>query len=161
MKNRNSTIIVIILVIISILVSSYLIISSRIDANYIPNYNLEDFYTFPSKKLGVNEYKVVNVNTEEMAKTYFNYYISLLIENIDLAYEYLSEDYKVETYPNKDFLKKRIAEITENYTEVPTFSSYNVENDKKKGIVTYKIKDTNNRLYTFYVEAVMKYSVEF
>lgn len=158
MKNKNSVMISIILVVLALLLGVYFIVSSRIDAKYTPNYNLDDFYKYPEKTLGVNEYKVVSVQESDMIKTYFSAYARLLMEDINDAYNHL-DDNTGRTYPNIDSFKNKVGSLTNNFTKRPVFSSYTIENTKEN--IVYKIKDTRGNIYIFTVEAVMKYTVSF
>ncbi len=160
MKHKNVTLVSICIIIIIILLGLYLIISSRIKAMYTPNYNLDDFYPYPIKTLGVNEYQVVKVDDEEVIRDYFNSFIRLCLENTSEAYSLLDNDYAIEFYPTLNSFKEYVASITDNYTYMPVFSMYTYlsSNDDT---TTYQIKDKNNNIYIFEVEAVMKYTVRF
>lgn len=162
MKNKNITIVSLCIVATVILIGAYIIISSRIDAKYTPNYNLDDFYPYPEKKLGVNEYQVVSVDEQEMVKTYFDTYVMSFFEDIDDAYAHLDNDYSLEAFPNIRLFKEKIITITDNFTYLPVFKSYTpIIDEENPDLTIYKIKDKKDNVYIFTIEAVMKYTVRF
>ncbi len=162
MKNKNLTLVSFGIVAITIFIGAYIIISSRIDAKYTPNYNLDDFYPYPEKKLGVNEYQVVKVNEQEMIKTYFDSFAMSLFEDIDGAYAHLENDWGLDNYPNIRLFKEKVITLTNNFTYLPEFKAYTHVTDKENpDLKIYKVKDKNDNIYIFTIEAVMKYTVRF
>jgi len=160
MKNKNATIVSIVLIIIAALVGVYFIIYSRVKVEYIPNYNLDDTYVFPERIMNVNEYQPVRVTEKDMIKTYFNTYVTLYFEDIDRAYSFL-DDNEVKNYPTIDSFKTKVSLMTNNLTEMPSMKGYTIESDKKTGNQIYRVKDKNGNITVFIVEAVMKYRVMF
>lgn len=158
MKNKSAVLVSSFLVVIIVLIGVYFVISSQIDANYVPNYLLEDFIPFPEKSLGVNEYKVVTVSEEDMIKNYFNSFVSLMLENIDEAYEKLDDETKLDIYKDINSFRIKVEFITVDYAIVPSFAEYSVSSDED-GKKIYIVKDKRNNIYRFIVEAVMKYTV--
>ncbi len=162
MKSKNITIVSIFLVLLFILIGAYMIISSHIDAKYTPNYNLDDFYPYPEKKLGVNEYQVVTVSEQEMIKTHFDAFVMSFFEDIDASYSHIENDWGLENYPNIRLFKEKIITLTDNFTYLPEFHSYApITDDENKDLKIYKVKDKKNNVYVFTIEAVMKYTVRF
>lgn len=155
---KNNKVITIILILIMILLGAYFIISSRIDAKYQPNYTLEDFYEMPKRKVGVNEYTVASVDEEDMVVTYFNTYVMMFFENIDEAYSLLDEYSSLETYPNIEEFKKKVSSLTVGFTEIPKINEYSISKDDD-GHTVYTVSDKKGNIYTFTIEAVMKYTV--
>lgn len=157
MKNKNLTVVSIILVLIAVLTGVYFVLSSRIKVNYTPNYALKDGRV-PKEKQEINEYKVFNVTLEDMARTYFNSYITLMFEDINEAYNIL-EDTTQDLYPNVESFKQKANLLTDNFTHYPVFKAYKTETDKDEEVDIYKVKDSNNNIYTFKVKSVMNYKV--
>lgn len=162
MKNKNITIVSFSIVAIVIFICAYIIISSRIDAKYTPNYNLDDFYPYPEKKLGVNEYQVARVSEQEMVKTYFDSFVMSFFEDIDSAYAHLENDWGLDNYPNIRVFREKVITLTNNFTYLPEFKSFTYMTDEENpDLKMYKIKDKNDNIYIFTVGAVMKYTVRF
>lgn len=156
MKKIN--IVSLVLIFIIIILGSYFIISSRIDAKYEPNYTLEDYYKKPIKKVGVNSYTVSQVSSEDMIKTYFSTYTSMLYEDIESAYSHLDKKEKIK-YPNLSFFKNKVSNLTKDFTELPKLKTYDIGKEDDKTI--YKMSDEHGNVYIFKIEAVMKYTVSF
>lgn len=159
MKNRDTFKITIVIVVIVVAIAAYFIISSRIDANYTPNYLLEDFVKFPIKNADVNEYKVVKVSAEEMALAYFNRYVMSMVEHPEEAYELLDEESKINIYRNMEWFNRKVSMLTNDYTIVPEFDSYSMSIEDGKTV--YVVKDKRNNIYTFRASGIMKYTVTF
>jgi len=156
---KKNTIITLCIIFVIIMTGCYLIINSRIKAQYEPNYLLEDFYVKPERKMNVNEYKVVKVEENEMVEIYFNTYISLLLENFSLAYAYLDEESQLEQFPNLDSFRNKVSHITNSFSITPKIDRYDLKTEDDKKI--YTISDKNGNIYEFQVDAVMKYTVSF
>ncbi len=162
MKNKNITIVSFCIVAFVVFIGAYIIISSRIDAKYTPNYNLDDFYPYPEKKLGVNEYQVVKVSEQEIVKTYFDSFVMSFFEDIDGSYSNLENDYGLDNYPNIRLFKEKVITLTDNFTYLPEFKSFaHMTDEENPNLIMYKVKDKKDNIYIFTVEAVMKYTVRF
>ncbi len=157
MKKIN--IVSIVLIAIIVCIGGYFIISSRIDAKYTLDYSLDNYYKMPPKKLGVNEYTVSSVTREDMVKTYFNRYITMMIENAENAYLYVDEDEKNSKFPSLQIFKKHVEYLTDNYERLPKLKTYDI--GKEDEYLIYKMSDDKGNIYIFKIEAVMKYSVSF
>ena len=110
-------------------------------------------YESIAKTYGINEYSVVNISNDEMAKIYFDTYKKLVIRDIKGAYEKLDDDNKSKfssiekfnEYVNKlDILNKRA-------------TKYNIFN--KNGYTVYVVYDSSNNYYAFKTNGVLQYTV--
>lgn len=158
--NKNNRIITIAVILVFASIGAYFIISSRINNEYLPNYNLDDFYVIPNKKVGVNEYKAAQVNDEDMVRTYFNTYTMMLFEDINRAYTYVGEKTR-KFYPNIMSFRIIAGNLTKNFTELPQIDRYEISNEKDTNNQIIKVSDKTGHIYVFTVEAVMKYTVDF
>ena len=158
MKNKNLPVYIVIIAIM-IFIGIYAIINNLIKSEYSPDYTLEDFYIVPDKKVEVNGYTVSTVSDEDMVNTYFNTYTLMLFEDIDKAYSKLNADYRTKKYPNIKSFNDYVANITNNFTELPQIKEYYIEKKEKETI--YRIIDKNGNKYIFAVTAVMEYEVYF
>lgn len=156
--NKNNRIVTICVIVVFVMIGVYVFISSNITKEHTPNYNLDDFYVLPKRKLGVNEYKPVQVSDEDMVKTYFNNYVICFLEDPDRAYSYLSANAK-KIYPTISAFKAHLSAITQNFTTLPEIDRYEYVSSKEAKVV--KISDKSGYRYTFTIEAVMKYTVDF
>lgn len=154
---KKNTFIALSISIIMIIVGMYILINRKIKVEYIPNYQLEDYYTSPTKNLNVNEYRVLKINDTDMIELYFTHYTTLFFDNISKAYSYLNEEAQLEQYPNLEVFKDKVSTLTNNFMEMPRIDRYEITNQKDKKI--YTISDKNGNIYEFQVEAVMKYTV--
>lgn len=155
---KNVNVVSIVIIIFFVLLGAYIIISNRIGDAFEPNYTLEDFYTIPRKEVGVNEYTPVLTTEEDMVKTYFNTYVSLLFESLSTAYSLLDSS-ELEKFPNLETFKKYASDLTDDFKELPRIKDYKIETIDGKKIIT--IGDANFNRYIFTIEAVMKYTVKF
>lgn len=160
MKNRPIVKVSVFLIIIIVSIGAYVLIGSRIKTKYTPNYLLDDFVPFPQKKVGVNEYRVASVSDSDMIKMYFNMYIGELLENIESAYQRLDDESKLEVFPNIDSFRSKVVLLTNDYKVVPEFSGYTTSK-ADDGKVLYIVKDKRDNIYTFRIDAAMKYTVTF
>ena len=157
-KKPNNLIVYIVLILIAVGIGIYVIISNSINSDYNPDYNLDNAYVMPSRKVDVNEYKVATVREDEMVSTYFNTFITLMLETPQKSFTYIDSDYKELKY-NNDINKyvEHIKVLTNDYTYLPKIDVY-----KKEILGTntiYNVLDTNGNKYIFSIEAVMKYRV--
>ena len=151
----NNTKITILLISTFVLIGVYIWIKSTIYVTYKPSYEIEDFYTLPDRKMSVNEYKNVKVTDDEMAKKYFNVFMSTVFSNPIESYGLLEDDYREENYPTYGMYLDYIKNITNDFTTWPLADSYKKENNN------YTVIDENGYKYIFVIEAVMKYRVKF
>ena len=156
---KNSTKIIIVILFAFILIGIYFFINSRIKVYYEPVYNIDDFYTIPSRKLSVNEYKIVEINDEEAARKYFNIFISEVFNSRDKSYNLLDDDYKENRFPTYGMYLSYLNTVTNDFSLLPKISSYS--KDISGNYTIYTVLDQNNYKYVFIVEAVMKYKVKF
>lgn len=156
---KKNTIMAIILILIAISIGAYFIISSRLDAKYVPNYMLEDFYKKPYKKVGVNEYTVVNVSDRDMVDTYFRTYTNMFFEDLGMAYQKLDSKFREKKYPTLNSFSSFVSSLTSDFLAIPKIKSYDIDTENGKTI--YSIRDTRGNIYKFTIEAVMKYTVSF
>ena len=155
----SSTKITVFIVSIFVLLGIYIWIKSTIKVNYVPAYEIDDFYTIPDRRMSVNEYKNVLVSDDEMAKKYFNVFISTMINNPEKSYGLLEDDYREENFPTYGKYLAYIKNITKDFTDWPLADSYKKESDGENMI--YVVKDKQGYKYVFIIEAVMKYKVKF
>lgn len=153
---RKNSIVAIILVLIAISIGAYFLISARLDARYIPNYELEDFYQKPIKKVGVNEYVVTSVSKEDMAFSYFNIYTNMFYEDLSSAYQKLDPKEK-EKYPSINSFERFVSSITDDFTSILKMEGYDIKNEDD--MTVYEIKEENGHIFKFKIEGVMKYTV--
>lgn len=158
--NKNNRVVTFVIILIFAAIGIYFVVSSRIDVEYAPNNDVEDYYAIPNRKTGVNEYKPASVTEEDMVRTYFNSYVLLLVEDLPRAYAHLSEKSRG-FYPNSVAFRVLAANLTSNFTELPQIDRYEISKEKNAEIQTIKVSDTKGHIYVFTVEAVMKYTVDF
>ncbi len=160
MMNKNNRVVTLAVILIFAAIGAYVVIGSRIHSEYVPNYQLEDFYIAPSRKMGINEYKPASVTDEDMVITYFNTFVVCLIEDMERAYGHLSEKGR-KLYPNMLSFRILVSNLTDGFTELPRIDSYEMSKDKDTDRQIIKISDKNGHIYVFTIEAVMKYTVDF
>lgn len=159
MKEKNNVKLYVIVGVLFGMIAIYVIARYSIKSQYTPNYLLEDFYVMPERVLGVNEYSVSRVTNEDMAKTYFNLFASMMLFNTDKSYEYLNPTYRENNYPTLDSYRNKVALLTDNFTKQPQIDSYNYV--EKDNVMRYIVVDKNGNRYRFDATAVMKYTVYF
>lgn len=121
---------------------------------YTESYLKEEEYIMIPKTYGVNEYSLMNITDEQMAKIYLNDYIRNMYFDTEYAYTLLDEEYR----------NKRFGDINSyiNYVDALDASTYvvkkyNVDNQGKYKL--FRIYDQMDNLYIFKIEGVMEYKV--
>ena len=107
-----------------------------------------------------NEYndlgETVNIDNEDVCVTYFSDYINYVYNDIDYAYELISDDMK-KIYTDKN---KYVNYIYDNFSSLSSTADkcgFNVSNNQN----IYTIIDTNGNIYKFIENSIMNYKVEF
>lgn len=153
MKNVNIPTIVIICVLVSI--GAYFVISMQIRKTYTPTYEKADEFT--TQSVGVNEYKVVNVNTDDIVNMYFNTFMTLALEEPDKAYQKLDDIFRENRFPKLESFRSWIETLSDNYNSIPEVDKYDITSED--GMKVIRISDNKGNIFLFKIEAVMKYSV--
>ena len=158
MKTSNKKI-YIFLIALALFIGIYIVANNSIRGTYTPDYNLDDFYEMPTKKVAVNEYRVVTKSEKEMLNIYFNTYITEIFENVDESYNRLDEDYRNKKFGGLNSYKNYLSSITKGFTSVPEIDKYYISNLKEETI--YTVIDKNGNKYIFKIRGVMVFDVFF
>ena len=157
MSKERINVVPFIIIGIFVILGVYFLISWRIGALYKPNDRIEDYYSVPNRRVGLNEYSATRVTEEDMAKTYFDTFIMKLFENLDEAYSYLNDEYKKTKASTKKSFEEVVVKLTDNYETLPEMERYGVQNEGDKKV--YKVRDKKGNVYVFETSSVMNYKV--
>lgn len=149
---KNSKTVLLILVFV-VLLSMYFIrefIASRdiYNESYL---NGEDYIMTP-KKYGVNEYSVINITEEQMAKIYLNDFENYLYYDINYAYQLLNEQYRNLKFGSIE----NFANYINSFNDI-TLDRYSI--GEENNTITIYTKD--NKKFIFKIISVMEYEVYF
>ena len=111
-------------------------------------YSIDNPIPSEPKKYAVNEYTVLTVTDEDMAKTYFSNFVNLMVSDPNRAYYLLDENYRNVKFGSID----NFIGVVKNY------ESATIKRFRRNGSVFY-ISDSNNNVFAFVVDGVMKYKV--
>ncbi len=151
-KNSKTGLLILVFV---VLMSMYFIrefIASR--DIYNESYLNGEEYVMTPKKYGVNEYSVINITDEQMAKIYLNDFENYLYNDINYAYQLLNEQYRNLKFGSIENFTNYINSI--KYTDI-TLDRYSVGEESKT--ITVYTKD--DKKFIFKIISVMEYEVYF
>lgn len=106
----------------------------------------------------VNEFVPIYMSDEQMVSVYFNQFLQKMIYQKEEAYNLLDDDFKKNKFPSFDDFAQFVRQKESKLSSLELTSSSVQMNGKKK---TYYVSDNDNNFYTFVVEAVMVYKVQF
>lgn len=139
---------------IIILVAFAFLSITKPDTNYekATKDNVMQFDTI-SEVSDTNRYVVKNIDTQDMAKIYYNDYKSMVINYPNEAYDIIV----TEGITKEDFDNYRYELMNNYYSFEYDKYSYYVEPTSK--LEVYTVTDNQGNIFTFKVYAVMKYEV--
>lgn len=152
MKTKHSILIAIVLIAI-IGIIYYILYSFKGPTDVDSNQDI----TF-LRNYQVNEFVPVYMSDEQMASIYFNHLMQKLLYRREEAYQLLDVKFKEKNFPSYEEFDRFLEERTEKITTL-TVASSSVKRQGKQKI--YYVSDIDDNSYTFFVDAVMMYTVSF
>ena len=113
---------------------------------------LEQFNNIPSKS-SINSYEVKDIPDKELAAIYYNHYKNLVVNNPTEAYKIISNKQDV----SQELFNSFRTNLVNNYYS-SSVKTYKIATGNDSS--TYRIVNTEDQIFTFYVKAVFKYQVE-
>ena len=109
-------------------------------------------------ELNKNNYFSFSIMEEnDIAQKYFTYYKSMMLENPEIAYEMLEEEYRNKRFGSLDEFKNY---VTKNAEEIESYLAKEYEVNVLEDATEYVCQDQYKHSYIFKVSAVMQFQVK-
>ena len=147
---KNIIILIAILIIIGILIF-YSVREYRASKTIYQSKENEEYVMIP-KTYGVNEYTTFNISLDTMLKIYFNDYKSIVINDMNEAYNKIDEEYRKIKFPTIESFRE--------YLVKTNFINFKIDKYSTNEPI-YTLYDEKGNMFIFKVEGVLQYKVYF